>query len=67
MAGSRNVLQAGETLVDGRMKGMALSPTDLIASLALLVACVAAWTTWRIHKDSGGRVQVRMNAAAYFP
>lgn len=46
---------------------MALSPTDLIASLALLVACVAAWTTWRIHKDSGGRVQVRMNAAAYFP
>ena len=46
---------------------MDLSPTDMIAGLALLVACVAAWTTWRIHKDSGGRVQVQMNAAAYFP
>ncbi|MCY1676846.1 hypothetical protein OVA06_19435 [Pseudarthrobacter sp. SL88] len=53
--------------LDGRIKGMDLSPTDMIAGLALLVACVAAWTTWRIHKDSGGRVQVQMNAAAYFP
>lgn len=46
---------------------MNLSPTDMIAGLAFLVACIAAWTTWRIHKDSGGRVKVQMNAAAYFP
>lgn len=46
---------------------MNLSPTDMIAGLALLVACAAALTTWRIHKDAGGRVKVQMNTAAYFP
>jgi hypothetical protein len=46
---------------------MTPSLTDLIAGLAIVVSSAAAFVTWKIHQDSGGRVKVRMNAAAYRP
>jgi hypothetical protein len=44
---------------------MNLSPTDLIAGIALVVSAATAFITWKIHQDAGGRVEVQMNAACY--
>jgi hypothetical protein len=46
---------------------MSLSSTDMIAGIALLISALTAFITWKNHHDSGGRVTVRMNAAAYVP
>lgn len=46
---------------------MTLTPTDWFAGIALIVSAITAFITWRVHLDSGGRVKVKMNAAAYVP
>lgn len=45
----------------------AFSLSDVLAGLAVLISLTGAWITWRIHKESGGRVTVQMYAAAYQP
>lgn len=46
---------------------MNLTPTDMFAGIALIVSAITAFITWRNHQDSGGRVKVWMNTAAYVP
>lgn len=46
---------------------MTLSPTDWFAGIALIVSAITAFITWKNHHDSGGRVKVQMNTAAYQP
>lgn len=44
-----------------------ISLSDAFAGLAVLIAVTAAWITWRIHKESGGRVSIKMLPAYYRP
>lgn len=56
---------AAATVTGTEENGFGVS--DLLATLALLVAVASAIVTWRIHQDSGGRVKVKMLAAYYRP
>lgn len=42
-------------------------PSTWISLGLLAVTAISIWTTYRLHRDSAGRVTVKMNAAAYMP
>lgn len=44
-----------------------MQTSDIIAAIALLASIASAIITWKVHSNSAGRVNIRMQAAAYFP